>query len=125
SLKNRVDFHPSVCATAIKQMARTALDMEILEGLVAAPRPVATLIGQHPRATVYRRVAKLRAEGLIAPSRRGYTLTSVAHRVLADHESRVFSDGLRRVYPPLGEVPTPQHVALLELIFAAVALRQH
>src|SRR5206468_2930178 len=105
----------------LKEMTRTALDVEILESLVAGPRPVATLIGKHPRATVYRHVAKLRAEALIAPSRPGYPLTSVVQRLLADHESRVFSDGLRRVYPPLGEVPTPQHVALLELIFAAVA----
>src|SRR5438552_1507380 len=88
----------------LKQMARTALDMEILEGLVAAPRPVATLIGQHPRATVYRHVAKLRSEGLIAPSRHGYALTSVGQRVLADHEVRVFRNGLSDVYPPLGAV---------------------
>jgi hypothetical protein len=102
-----------------------ALDTEILEALASGPHPVSALIGTHPRATVYRRVAVLRAEGFIARSQRGYTLTSVGEHALAEHDAQVFTDGLGGFYPPLREVPTPQYAALFELILGAVALRQH
>jgi hypothetical protein len=106
-------------------MNLTALDGEILELLSAGPRPVAALIGKHPRATVYRRVAILRDDGFIARSRRGYILTSVGERAVAEREAQVFTDGLRAVYPPLREMPTHEHAALFELMIAAIALRQH
>src|SRR5258708_2697110 len=106
-------------------MTLSPLDAEILEALAAGLQPVAALIGTHPRATVYRRVATLRDQGLVARSQRGYTLTSVGERARAEHEAQVFTEGLSRIYPPLREMPTPQYAALFELILSAVALRQH
>src|SRR5947207_15216374 len=106
-------------------MTRIPLDAEILQLLAAGPRAVAALIGQHPRATVYRRVKQLCAEGVIARSPHGYSLTSVGERLVVERDAQVFMDGLRTVFTPLCEVPTPQHEALVELILAAVVLRQH
>lgn len=110
---------------ALKPVALTAVDLDILQALAGGVRPVKDFTGKHPRATVYRRLRKLCAEGLVARSSLGFTLTSVGERMLAEREAEVLSEGLRAVYAPLGEVPAPQHVAFIELVLAAVALRRH
>ncbi|MBI4179166.1 hypothetical protein HY522_07080 [bacterium] len=100
-------------------------DWALLEFLAQGARPIAGLLSRYPKGTVYRRLRGLRAEGLIATSPQGYALTSTGERALAERDAQVFIEGLGEAYPPLRDVPTPQHRAWLELALAALALRRH
>mgnify|MGYP001609212729 CR=1 FL=1 len=103
----------------------TATDWAILEFLSRDPSPVGPLLASHPKATVYKRLAALRDQGLVAKRGRGYLLTSAGAQVKAEREAEGVAGGLTDVYPPLREVPTPPHRAMLELAFAAAVHRQH
>jgi hypothetical protein len=77
-----------------------------------------------PRATLYRHVATLVAEGCLVQEGRSYRTTPEGLRRLAVAESAVDWAVLDRVYPPLQVVPTVQHRAVIELILAAIAARR-
>lgn len=101
------------------------VDWTVLEYLSTEPRSVATLIGPLPRGSLYRHLGHLRAAGLVVKAGRGYALTSTGLARRADREQGQAWEAMSRVYPPLGEVPTPQHRALLELLLAAIVVRRY
>src|SRR5712691_7618900 len=101
----------------------TATDWAILEFLSRDPSPVSPLLASHPKATVYKRLVALRDQGLVTKRGRGYLLTSAGEQVKGEREAESVTGGLISVYPPLREVPTPLHRAMLELAFAAIVHR--
>lgn len=103
----------------------TATDWAILDFLSEAPKPIRPLLAIYAKATVYHRLRALRTQGLVAKHGTAYALTSAGQQVKAEREAEIFSEGLAQAYPPLRDVPTPQHRAMLELAIAAVGLRQH
>jgi hypothetical protein len=100
-------------------------DWTILEYLSAEPQPVAGLVGPLPRGSLYRHLSHLRAVGLVVKSGRGYALTSTGLAQRADRAQGQAWEAMSQIYPSLREVPTPQHRALLELMLAAVVIRQY
>jgi len=103
----------------------TPVDRAILSFLTREPRPIRDLLAQYPKATLYRRLRALRSRGLIAKHGARYALTSAGEQAKASAEGPAFANSLGAVYPPLGEIPTPQHRAMVELSLAALVLRQH
>src|SRR5713101_5126824 len=103
----------------------TATDWAILEFLSREPSPVGPLLASHPKATVYKRLVALRDQGRVAKRGRGYLLTSAGEQVQGERDAESVAGGLLSVYPPLREVPTPLHRAMLELAFATVVHRHH
>jgi hypothetical protein len=89
------------------------------EGFVLV-QPLTSLV---PRATLYRYVAALLADGSLIQRGRTYKTTAEGLRRLAEAESNVDWTLLERVYPPLQLVPTVQHRAVIELILVAIAAR--
>ncbi|MEO7860596.1 MAG: hypothetical protein ABIU05_09145, partial [Nitrospirales bacterium] len=77
-----------------------------------------------PGGTLYRRAKRLIKIGWLERQGPLYRSTDAGRRNLSeDQEGRW--DQLEQVYSPLGLIPTEQHRALVELILAAVMLRQH
>lgn len=103
----------------------TATDWVVLEFLSAHPQPVRGLIGIYPKATVYARLHALQEKGLVAKKGTQYLLTSAGLQVKAEHDGGPVLDGLDKVYPPLREVPSRPHRAMVELIISALVVRQH
>lgn len=103
----------------------TPTDWAVLEFLSEDPKPIRSLLAKYPKATTYHRLRVLQAQGLVAKHGTTYALTSAGRRLKADRDVEISSEGLTRIYPPLRDVPTPQHRAMLELALAALVLRQH
>ena len=103
----------------------SAVDWTILEHLSTEPRPVAPLVGPLPRGSLYRHLGDLRAAGLVVKSGRSYALTSTGLARRAEREQGHAWEAMSRIYPALEGVPSPQHRALLELMLAAVVIRQY
>lgn len=103
----------------------TVTDWAVLDFLSVDRKPIRPLLARYPKATIYHRLRVLQVQGLVAKHGTEYALTSAGQQVKADRETEIFSEGLMRVYPPLRDVPTPQHRAMLELALAALVLRQH
>ncbi len=103
----------------------TSTDWLLLEFLSVEPKPIRDLLRTLPRGTVYRRLAGLLSRGLVVKHGTAYALTSAGQRFKAEHVRHAAWDGLTGAYPPLDQVPTAYHRALLELALAALALRQH
>ncbi|HZP39430.1 MAG TPA: hypothetical protein VFE48_23305 [Methylomirabilota bacterium] len=102
----------------------TTTDGAILEFLSIHPQPIRTLVDRYPKATIYARLRVLQAGGLVAKRGRQYLLTTAGLQAKAAHEGGQAFDGLVEAYPPLREVPSPQHRALAELGMGALVLRQ-
>ncbi len=103
----------------------TPTDWAILEFLSEDAKPIRSLLAKYPKATTYHRLRVLQRRGLVAKHGSTYALTSAGQRLKADRDVEISAEGLTRVYSPLGDVPTPQHRAMLELALAALVLRQH
>ena len=104
--------------------ATTTTDWAILEFLSAHPQPLRPLVDRYPKATIYARLRALRAGGLVGKRGQQYLLTTAGLQAKAAHEGGQAFDGLVEAYPPLREVPSPQHRALAELAIGALVLRQ-
>ena len=104
--------------------ATTTTAWAILEFLSAHPQPIRTLVDLYPKATIYARLRALQAAGLVAKRGRQYLLTTAGLQAKAAHDGGHAFDGLAEAYPPLREVPSPQHRALVELEIGALVLRQ-
>ncbi len=102
----------------------TTTDWAILAFLSAHPQPIRSLVDRYPKATIYARLRALLAGGLVAKRGRQYLLTTAGLEAKAAHEGGQAFDGLMEAYPPLREVPSPQHRALAELEIGALVLRQ-
>lgn len=89
------------------------------EGFVLV-QPLTRLV---PRATLYRYIAALVADGSLIQQGRTYKATADGLRRLAEADANIDWTILDRVYPPLRLVPTVQHRAVIELILAAIAAR--
>ena len=76
-----------------------------------------------PRATLYRYIAALVADGSLIQQGRAYQSTADGLRRLAESESNLDWTILNGVYAPLQLVPTVQLRALIELILCAIAAR--
>jgi hypothetical protein len=105
--------------------ALTPVDWTILEYLSSESKPVAPLVGPLPRGSLYRHLGTLRAAGFVVKSARGYALTSAGFALRAEREQGHAWEAMSEIYSPLKEVPAPQHRALLELMLAAVVVRQY
>jgi len=104
--------------------ATTTTDGAILAFLSAHPQPIRTLVDRYPKATIYSRLRALQAGGLVAKRGRQYLLTTAGLQAKAAREGGQAFDGLVEAYPPLRELPSPQHRALAELEIGALVLRQ-
>jgi hypothetical protein len=71
---------------------------------------------------VYRKVAKLVGQGLLAKQADVYTTTDRGREMLG---SPAFRSALDKPIPQLGLAPTPLHRAVIELILAAAVVRRH
>ncbi len=100
------------------------VDHTILEFCRDGLRPLKALRGQLPPATLYRHVHRLEGLGLLQRDGYRYGITEAGLRQLTEARSGRQWDALGEVYPPLVLVPTATHRALIELILAAVAVRQ-
>jgi len=71
------------------------------------------------RSALYERVGRLVRNGLLQRlGRNQYKLTPAGQKVLLGQ-----NEGLAQLYPLLVEVPTAQHLAIIELIIAAISAR--
>jgi hypothetical protein len=100
-------------------------DRAIFEHCLNEFRPVSPLKGPIPSGRLYRHVSRLVKVGWLEKQGALYRTTEAGHRQLAGATSGTLWDDLAEVYPPLTLVPTPVHRALIELILAAIAARQH
>ncbi len=83
-------------------------------------QPLTRLI---PRATLYRYISELVADGSLIQQGRTYQSTADGLRRLAESESNINWSILNGVYAPLQLVPTVQLRAVIELILCAIAAR--
>jgi hypothetical protein len=102
----------------------TPADRAVIEFLSSSPRPIRELLRAYPKATIYARLRALQGAGLVAKRGSQYLLTTAGLQVKAAHDGGRPFDGLVEAYPPLREVPSPQHRALAELEIGALVLRQ-
>jgi len=102
----------------------TPADRAVIEFLSSSPRPIRELLRAYPKATIYARLRALQGAGLVAKRGSQYLLPTAGLQVKAAHDGGRPFDGLVEAYPPLREVPSPQHRALLELEIGALVLRQ-
>jgi hypothetical protein len=102
----------------------TATDWAVIEFLSAAPQLIRELLGMHPKATVYARLRALQAKGFVAKKGSRYLLTSAGLQIRVQREGAAALDGLSKVYPALGQTPSPQHRAVIELAISALVVRQ-
>jgi len=100
------------------------IDHTILEFCRDGFRPLKALRGKLPPATLYRHVRRLERLGLLQREGHLWGITEAGLRQLTGARSGRRWDALAQLYPPLALVPTPTHRALIELILAAVAVRQ-
>lgn len=76
------------------------------------------------RGSLYRHIMSLLNAGLLEKRGRSYRATEHGKRRLAELASHINWNIWDQIYPPMREVPTPQHRAGIELTTAAVAARQ-
>ncbi len=82
------------------------------------------LLKHVPQGTLYRHVSKLLTAGFLAKRGRTYSTTEQGKRQLVEWTSRFDWNIWDGIYPPMRNVPTSQHRAVIELTTAAVAARQ-
>ncbi len=101
------------------------IDRAILESCRDEFQPLKPLLEQVPKGTLYRHAKRLVRLGWLRKEGGRYRTTDAGGRQLAESQRGRRWDALERIYPPLVEVPTPVHRAMIELIFAAVMARRH
>jgi hypothetical protein len=99
------------------------IDRAILEFCAKDFRRLKDLRAVFPGATLYRRAKRLVKIGWLERQGPLYRSTSTGLRNLSDNQEGRW-DRLEQVYSPLGLIPTEEHRGLVELILAAVMVRQ-
>jgi hypothetical protein len=102
-----------------------AIDRQILEFCRDGFRRLKPLIGPIASGTVYRHARRLGALGWLRKEGALYCTTDAGLRELNGVNSFQPPDPLVALYPPLAQVPTAVHRALIALILAATAARHH
>jgi hypothetical protein len=102
-----------------------AIDRQILEYCRDGFRPLKPLIGPIASGTVYRHARRLGALGWLRKEGALYRTTDAGLRELDALSTRKPPDPLVTLYPPLAEVPTAVHRAVVALILAAAVARRH
>lgn len=102
-----------------------AIDRQLLEFCRNRFRPLKPLIGPIASGTVYRHARRLAALGWLQKESALYRTTDAGLRELEAVSTRRPPDPLVALYPPLAQVPTAVHRALIALIFAAAVARRH
>ena len=100
-------------------------DCRIIKFLSNGPRPLAGLRGEMPVGTLYRHINRLLREGYITRRGSQYQATERGLALLEEVGGEEDWGGLVGLYPPLREVPTGHHRAMIELILAAVVARRY
>lgn len=102
-----------------------AIDRQILEFCRDGFRPLKPLIGPIASGTVYRHARRLGALGWLRKEGALYCTTDAGLRELNGVNAFQPPDPLVALYPPLAQVPTAGHRALIALILAAAVARHH
>lgn len=102
-----------------------AVDRQILEFCRDGFRPLKPLTGPIASGTVYRHARRLGALGWLRKEGALYRATEAGLRELDALSTRQPPDPLVTLYPPLAEVPTAVHRALVALVLAAAVARRH
>ncbi len=102
----------------------TPIDRAILEFCAEGFRRLKDLRTEYPGGTLYRHAKRLIKIGWLERQGPLYRSTSTGLRNLSENQDGRW-DQLAQVYPPLGLIPTEEHRGLIELIVAAVMVRQH
>ena len=102
-----------------------AIDRQILEFCRDGFRPLKPLIGSIASGTVYRHARRLCALGWLRKEGALYRTTDAGLRELDAISTRRPPDPLVALYPPLAQVPTAVHRALIALVLAAAVARRH
>ncbi len=101
------------------------IDRAILECCRDEFRPLKPLLEQVPKGTLYRHAKRLVRLGWLRKEGGRYRTTEAGRRQVAESQRGRGWNALERIYPPLAEVPTPVHRAMIEQILAAVMARRH
>jgi hypothetical protein len=102
-----------------------AIDHQILEFCRDGFQPLKPLIGPIASGTVYRHARRLGALGWLRKEGALYRTTDAGLRELDAVSTRQPPDPLIALYPPLAQVPTAVHRALVALVLAAADGRRH
>jgi hypothetical protein len=102
----------------------TPIDRAILQFCAKDFRRLKELRAIFPGGTLYRRAKRLIKIGWLERQGPLYRSTSTGLRNLSDNSEGRW-DQLELIYAPLGLIPTEEHRGLVELILAAVMVRQH
>jgi len=102
----------------------TPIDRAVLEFCAEGFRRLKDLRTEYPGGTLYRHAKRLIKIGWLEREGPLYRTTDVGRRKLSENQDGRW-DQLEQVYPPLGLIPTEEHRGLIELIVAAVMVRQH
>lgn len=96
----------------------------ILSSCAHGPTEVSGLTSEIAKSTLYRYIQKLVQQGALKRIGRCYQTTAVGMRWLAEDLTHIEWNIFDHLYPPFAHIPTPYHKALLELLLAAVVVRQ-
>jgi len=88
------------------------------------PTEVAGLLRDIARGTLYRAITTLVQLGFLKRVGRGYHTTALGQRWLVEDLSHMDWNLFDDLYRPFVHIPTPVHKALLELLLAAIVVRQ-
>lgn len=102
----------------------TPIDRAILEFCATEFRRLKDLRADYPAGTLYRHAKRLIQIGWLERQGPLYRATAAGRRNLIENQLERWHQ-LDAFYPPLALAPTEEHRALIELIFAAVMVRQH
>src|SRR6185295_10516087 len=116
--KYRITLH------LFKEIAMTPIDRDILEYCAKDFRRLKDLRSKYAGGTLYRHAKRLIKIGWLERQGPMYRATDVGRRNLSENQDGRW-DQLEQVYAPLGLIPTQEHRGLIELILAAVMVRQH
>jgi hypothetical protein len=103
---------------------RRRIDRLILSYCAQSPTEVSGLTSEIARGTLYRHIKKLVQLGLLKRFGHCYHTTPVGQRWLAEAQAHIDWNIFDHLYPPFAHIPTRYHKALLELLLAAVVVRQ-
>lgn len=102
----------------------TPIDRVILEFCATDFRRLKDLRADIPGGTLYRHAKRLIKIGWLERQGPLYRTTTAGRRNLVEHQEERWNQ-LEQFYSPLALIPTEEHRALVELILAAVMVRQH
>ena len=102
----------------------TPTDRAILEFCATDFRRLKDLRAEYPGGTLYRHAKRLIKIGWLERQGPLYRATNAGRRNLAENQEGRWNQ-LAQFYSPLRLIPTEEHHALVELVLAAVMVRQH